>query len=392
MKEIYIPQAAKNIIERLMRAGHEAYIVGGCVRDALLGKEADDYDITTSAFPEEVKAIFEKTVDTGISHGTVTVISDGIPYEVTTFRIDGEYRDSRHPVSVSFTKKVELDQARRDFTVNAMCYNDNIGIVDTFGGMADIENKIIRAVGDAEKRFEEDALRVFRAIRFSAVLGFEIEEKTDKAVAAYKNSLSNISSERIYVEWKKLLGGKFAYSILKKYKDVIAVSFPELSEMNIPDRVKFDRLNAEERQIVLFAANSTSEAFDSAMRRLKVDNKTREFGVSVLNNLALCDSMTDGELKIYLQNISDAGAICAATVLWALGKCSESICKRIKKLIELDTPRRISHLKVGGRDLISAGLSGEDIGRMLSELLRLVALGKLENDKEHLMRYVFENK
>lgn len=392
MKTIYIPKSAQKILDRLSRSGYQAYIVGGCVRDALLGRVPDDYDITTSALPEEVKALFEKTVDTGISHGTVTVISDNVPYEVTTFRIDGEYHDSRHPVSVSFTQMVEFDQARRDFTVNAMCYNGSTGIVDSFGGISDLQNKIIRAVGDPAKRFEEDALRVFRAVRFSAVLGFDIEDNTARAVNEYKDNLKNISRERIYTEWKKLLSGREAYAVLEKYSDVIAAVIPELSDMKLPVRAKFDALSSEERQIVLFAANSSADAFDSAMRRLKVDNKTREFGRSVLNNLTLKDSMTDAELKLFLQKISDCGALTCAKILWSLELCGEQVYKRLSKLIEIDTPRRISQLAVSGRDLLEAGLIGERIGNMLDTLLSLVAVGELANEKRELMDYVVTHK
>ena len=205
MKRIFIPDAAEKIINKLKEMGHEAYIVGGCVRDALLGRRAYDYDITTSALPSEVKALFTKTVDTGISHGTVTVISDGEAYEVTTFRIDGEYLDSRHPESVAYTKNVERDLERRDFTVNALCYNHEAGLVDVFGGLSDLEQKVIRAVGDPYLRFEEDALRVFRGIRFSATLGFKIEDITREAIFECKGKLANVSAERIYVEFHILV-------------------------------------------------------------------------------------------------------------------------------------------------------------------------------------------
>ncbi len=387
MKKLFIPAGAEKIIEKLKINGHEAYIVGGCVRDALLGKAPYDYDITTSAPPEEIKSIFEKTVDTGIAHGTVTVICDGVPYEVTTFRIDGEYQDSRHPVSVSFTKKVELDLARRDFTVNALCYNHESGIIDAFGGISDLENKIIRAVRDPGLRFSEDALRVFRAIRFAAVLGFEIEAKTKRAIREYKSSLKNISVERIYIEWKKLLSGKWAYPVTAEYLDVITECIPELKGIKFPDRVKFDTLSAEERQILLFACAGDSKVYENAMCRLKVDNKTKDLGITVIDNLSLSDDMNESELRLYLCSICDEAALIAARIAFALEICSESVYERLKHLIEANTPRSIADLEIDGRDLIDLGFRGEKIGCMLKELLFLVAKGKLKNEKSALVGY-----
>ena len=219
MIKIDMPSGAKRIISVLADNGYEAYIVGGCVRDALLGRVANDFDITTSALPSEVKELFSKTVDTGIKHGTVTVICEDGPYEVTTYRIDGEYRDMRHPVSVSYTDKLADDLLRRDFTVNAMAYNDSFGIADVSGGMADLAAGVIRAVGDASVRFTEDALRVLRGIRFASVLGFSIEESTALAIREKAPNLCGVSAERIYTEWYKLVGGAGAYDIISEYAD-----------------------------------------------------------------------------------------------------------------------------------------------------------------------------
>lgn len=388
MKRIFVPDSAQKIINKLKENGYDAYIVGGCVRDALLGRAPYDYDITTSALPQTVKQIFPKTVDTGISHGTVTVISDAVPYEVTTFRVDGEYLDSRHPVSVSYTKRVEHDLARRDFTVNALCYNHDEGLVDVFGGVRDLEQRLIRAVGDPYLRFSEDALRVFRGIRFAATLGFEIEAETERAIFDCKDNLKNISVERIYVEWSKLLGGSCAYGIIKKYKDVIAVCIPELENMHIPERVKFEALSAEERQIALFASACDAKGLDSAMRRLRVDNKTREYGVSVLKNLTLSDGMSDTELKLYLLNISDECALSAARVAFALGMCDAGVEKRIEALLLADNPRRISQLAIGGREIMDEGFVGEQVGSVLGKLLRAAAAGEIENTKDALTDFV----
>ena len=171
--QIVIPEQVNSILESLQKAGYEAYVVGGCVRDALLGREPHDWDITTSALPTEVKNVFPRTVDTGLQHGTVTVLCGGTGYEVTTFRVDGVYEDGRHPKEVTFTPSLKEDLRRRDFTINAMAYNNASGLVDLFGGQQDLENGVVRAVGDPVQRFTEDALRIMRAIRFSAQLGYE---------------------------------------------------------------------------------------------------------------------------------------------------------------------------------------------------------------------------
>ena len=202
---IAIPPKAQAIIDTITAAGYEAYIVGGCVRDSILGREPEDWDITTSAKPEEVKALFPRTIDTGIQHGTVTVMLDKEGFEVTTYRIDGKYEDNRHPKEVTFTPNLQEDLRRRDFTINAMAYNEKTGLVDLYGGLADMERKLIRCVGDAKERFTEDALRIMRAIRFSAQLGYTIEDKTKEAIRELAPNLSSISAERIQTELVKLL-------------------------------------------------------------------------------------------------------------------------------------------------------------------------------------------
>ena len=203
--QIVIPEQVNSILESLQKAGYEAYVVGGCVRDALLGREPHDWDITTSALPMEVKSVFSRTIDTGLQHGTVTVLCGGTGYEVTTFRVDGVYEDGRHPKEVTFTPSLREDLKRRDFTINAMAYNNESGLVDLFGGQQDLENGIVRAVGDPVQRFTEDALRIMRAIRFSAQLGYEIEPETLRAASALAPNLRRISSERIREELEKTL-------------------------------------------------------------------------------------------------------------------------------------------------------------------------------------------
>lgn len=227
---ITIPNDVENVINILSSNGHKAYVVGGCVRDSLMGKEPDDWDVTTDASPKELKKIFAsfRTVDTGIDHGTVLVVSGKTPVEVTTFRIDGEYTDNRHPDSVTFTSNIEDDLARRDFTMNAMAYNHEDGIIDPFRGRDDIENKIIRCVGEPDKRFNEDGLRIMRAVRFSSVLGFTIEEKTAESIIKNENLLGAIAAERLSKELMKLLCGENVFEVLTKFRSVIGVFIPEL--------------------------------------------------------------------------------------------------------------------------------------------------------------------
>ena len=202
---IQLPEKVKYIIDTIMEAGYEAYAVGGCIRDSILLREPSDWDITTSASPYQVKELFRRTLDTGIKHGTVTVMLDKEGFEVTTYRIDGEYEDGRHPKEVTFTRNLTEDLKRRDFTINAMAYNEKDGLVDIFGGLEDIRCKMIRCVGDPVERFSEDALRMMRAVRFSAQLGYRIEEETSNAIRVLAPDLKKISAERIQTELKKHL-------------------------------------------------------------------------------------------------------------------------------------------------------------------------------------------
>lgn len=232
MREIQLPEKVSYIIRMLARHGYDAYAVGGCIRDSLLGREPDDWDITTQAKPEQIKAIFHRTVDTGIQHGTVTVLVDGEGFEVTTYRIDGEYEDHRHPKEVAFTDNLVEDLRRRDFTINAMAYNEQAGLVDAFDGQKDLECGQIRCVGVAKERFEEDALRVLRGIRFAAQLGFFIEEGTKQAMMQLAPNLSAISAERIQVELVKLL--------LSPHPDMLRLAYElGITKVFLPE---FDRM------------------------------------------------------------------------------------------------------------------------------------------------------
>ena len=230
--EMRLPRFVVEIIDRLESLGYEAYAVGGCVRDTLLGREPEDWDITTSAKPEAVKKAFDRTIDTGIEHGTVTVMKNHVGYEVTTYRIDGEYEDNRHPKQVSFTGNLVDDLERRDFTINAMAYNPKTGLVDAFDGTGDLKRRIIRCVGDPDKRFDEDALRMLRAVRFSGQLQFTIEEKTRQAIVERAEHLQNISAERIRVEMTKLLISKDSGQLREAVDTGMTAYFlPELDRM-----------------------------------------------------------------------------------------------------------------------------------------------------------------
>jgi tRNA nucleotidyltransferase (CCA-adding enzyme) len=235
--KILMPEKVKYIIEMLQQHGFEAYAVGGCVRDMLLGREPEDWDITTSATPEEVKKIFRRTVDTGIQHGTVTILLDKDHYEVTTYRLDGAYEDNRHPKEVTFTASLTEDLKRRDFTINAMAFNEQEGIIDLFHGMEDLNDGFIRCVGSPEERFDEDALRILRAVRFSAQLNFRIEENTLKAVKEKVELLKNISAERIRVELTKLLISNHPDRLRVLYESGITrIILPEFDAMMVTDQ------------------------------------------------------------------------------------------------------------------------------------------------------------
>ena len=384
------------IISRLAENGHRADVVGGPVRDWLRGVTPADYDITTSATPEQIKAAFSdcRTVDTGIKHGTVTLVLNKEPFEITTYRIDGDYLDSRHPETVSFTRNITEDLARRDFTVNAIAYNPEFGITDPFGGREDIEKKIIRAVGDPRRRFSEDALRILRALRFSATLGFKIEEKTAEALREKSRLLLNISAERIYTEWKKLLSGDFAYLVIRDFSDVIAVFIPELSGLRLPDEKNFacDFLTRQAQLFYLTLGNDSATAADIALRRLKTDTATHDITVKMLENVG----------KYRLSNLSEAGKMLIdldVNVAQALTKLEISLGnfdpqskELLNEYLESGLPYKTSHLAIDGNDIKALGITGKEIGKTLSCLLSCAASGELENKKDTLLDFVKQRK
>ena len=271
-----IPEPARMIIDRLNEHGYEAYVVGGCVRDMILKREPGDWDITTSARPEQVKALFTRTLDTGIQHGTVTIMVGKEGYEVTTFRVDGDYTDGRHPDTVTFTPSLEEDLKRRDFTINAMAYNHNTGLVDIFGGREDIDRKVIRCVGNPTERFTEDALRILRAIRFSAQLGFEIEDATRQAITEIAPNLIHVSKERIQVELTKLLLSDRPQTMKLVYETgispYVSETFHKMGEMLADMPITVPAKKA--LRWALFLRKGTPEQAVRILRDLKLDNDT----------------------------------------------------------------------------------------------------------------------
>ncbi len=386
-----LPEGVKYIVEKLRSSGHRADIVGGCVRDFLRDFGANDYDITTDATPNEMEEVFrgERVVKTGIKHGTLTVIVSGEPYEVTTYRVDGKYTDNRHPDSVSFTRALSEDLSRRDFTVNAIAYNDKDGYTDLFGGLSDIKNKIIRAVGNPTVRFSEDALRILRALRFSSTLDFEIEEETAKAIHEEKARLQNVSSERIYTEWKKLIEGKRAYSVIREYSDVISEILGIDSEIKLPEEKDFLEAKGKIRELSIFAKSVIvpEKAYLLAMSRLKSDNKSRDYGRAVLENL---DHPIDTEADVNLLLIKASPAVAEGVMelRQLLGTSVTGSRALLENLLENGVCYRISDVKINGNDLASLGFSGKKIGEILNDLLYSIAEGKVKNEREALIRYV----
>lgn len=376
------------VLGRLEQAGYEAYTVGGFVRDALLGKMAGDCDITTSALPEDIKRVFadERTVDTGIKHGTVTLVYRGVPYEITTYRVDGEYADNRHPDRVQFTASLEEDLARRDFTVNAMAYSESRGLVDAFGGREDLARGIIRAVGDPTRRFTEDALRILRALRFASVLDFTVEDATRAAVFAEAYRLEKVSVERVLVELRKLLSGRGAYRILSEYGRIIS-DMLSLGALSLPEEASFSAMTGTERLISMFylSSDEPAAAHSQAMRRLHSDRETERFGSLVLETMT-SELAGDGLYEAILDYGTDVVST-ALSILSRLGRATDAQA-RFAELRARGVPISVAELSVGGRELISLGYSGAKIGSLLRSLAVAAMSGRVENTASALLEYI----
>ena len=413
--EIKMPKGAEFIIRSLEKSGFEAYIVGGCVRDAVLGREPEDWDITTSARPEEVKSIFRTTVDTGIEHGTVTVLLPKVEtgeevrsFELTTFRIDGEYEDSRHPKRVSFTSSLTEDLARRDFTINAMAYHMDIGLIDPFSGMIDLENKTLRAVGKAEERFKEDALRMMRGIRFSAQLNFSLEEDCFIGMRKLKENLGKVSKERIAVELWKLLASEHPEKVEMLFSTglspYITRDFPKIGEAGIPILIP----EAPKEKILrfgLFLRNVPMYA-EKILRELKLDRMTID-GASrfaklfseneVENPYALRKRIALDGMKMTRDFYVMQEAILKKKENTESDRLFLTILQeRVEWLKEIEKRQdcvSFSEMKLGGKDLISLGVSpGKALGELLHCAFDYVLHYPSENDKEKLISYLRKQK
>lgn len=383
-----IPKHVKEILNRLMGAGFDAYVVGGSLRDALLLKEAHDWDVTSAATPDEVMALFSDmhVIPTGLKHGTVTVVSDGDPIEITTFRTDGEYTDSRHPKSVSFAKTVEDDLSRRDFTVNAMAYNEHRGLVDIFGGKEDLSRRVIRCVGDPEKRFSEDALRIMRAFRFSSQLDFEIDPDTLSAAHSMSGGLKNIARERIGSEFLRLVEGVAPQKALSKMGEILTYVVDETL-----DTQRFEQVEMLERDAILRLAfllcSASDEKIISASHSLRLSSKQAQ------KLKKLTSPPTEKELKDLTP--SRARRILAAYGENAIGAAQISVllygadteAVEILRRIEAENPcLTLGDLAVNGSDLIKEKIaSGKDVGEVLSRLLDAVIEEPELNEKEKLL-------
>ena len=439
--KINMPNDVTYIIEQLNNAGFEAYAVGGCVRDSILGRTPDDWDITTSARPEEIKSIFRRTVDTGIQHGTVTVMIKNNGYEVTTYRIDGEYTDHRRPDGVTFTSKLSEDLMRRDFTINAMAYNDAQGIIDLYGGLQDIERKLIRCVGNPEDRFDEDALRIMRAVRFAAQLGFEIDKETEKAAERHAPELENVSAERIETELTKLLLSPHPEEIIKMYElGISKVFLPEFDRMmETPQNTPYHKFdvgrhsvevvkNVPPTKVMRYAAllhdigkpdtKSTDEkgqdhfkghavvsekTAETILRRLRMDNDTirdvktiilwHDFGIkggitkkAVRRMLSKMGAeYFDSFVQIKTADIkgqSDFGSEESFATL-------DDIIRYHDEIIASADALTLKDLAIGGADLKEMGIKpGPEMGQILKDLLDKVLEDPSLNTKEKLTELV----
>lgn len=390
--KISLPYSVKKIISVLEEGGFEAYAVGGCIRDSLIGRRPDDWDITCSARPEQVKALFHKTVDTGIKHGTVTVMINHVGYEVTTYRIDGEYVDGRHPKKVIFTPSLIEDLKRRDFTINAMAYSDRTGIVDIFDGAGDLQKKVIRCVGNPKERFGEDALRILRAVRFSAQLGFSIEEETTQAAEELADNLKKISRERIHAELDKLIMSKNPdrVKLLEDLK-ILPHIFPGYiccgETAALADRL----MVCDKQHYIRWSLFITGITFEKLLESLKFDNRS----------MKVCNTMkkyADAEMradKPYVRRMAvDIGKDIFKKYYLPfrkiLGNVSEELLIQVEKaydeIIESGDCLSLREMKINGNDLKEAGIAeGERVGKILNALFSRVLEDTSVNDRDKLL-------
>ncbi len=434
---IQLPPHVERILTLLNQAGYKAYVVGGCVRDALLSKTPKDWDICTSALPDDMERVFRgfRVVETGLKHGTLTVVLDGIPYEITTFRVDGAYTDHRHPDGVTFVTDVRDDLARRDFTVNAMAYHPAEGLIDAFGGQEDLQRRVIRCVGLPEERFREDALRILRALRFASVYGFAIDEETAKAAHRLKETLNLVAAERIRVELGKLLCGQGCGNILRTYRDILGQILPQLIPMfDFPQCSPHHRFNVWEHtvrsveniapnEILRFAmllhdagkpatfscdasgvghfyghAACSEKIAEEVMARLRMDKATAQRVILLVkhHDISLSDdsrllkrrlNQFGEEALRQLMDVQEADQLAKGTCDPADIRASAAALRQALDALLASSPCfTLKSLAVNGRDMASFGLKGSAIGDTLQHLLSCVMDDTLPNEKESLMQ------
>lgn len=440
--KILIPEYVKAAIQALKSNGYSAYIVGGCVRDSIIGKLPLDWDVCTNALPQQMKNVFASFnyIETGLKHGTITVVIDRHNIEITTFRIDGEYSDGRHPDKVLFVSDLKKDLLRRDFTINAMAYSDEEGLIDFFDGKQDISDRIIRCVGDADRRFSEDALRILRAVRFSSVLGFEVEDKTAESIIQNKELLNSVSSERIQTELNKLILGDNVRKSLSDFREVIAVFIPEIKQTfdfeqknphhhlkvfdHIIKSVECSEKILEVRLTMLFHdiakpqcftidsqnvghfrghPKISSEIAKRVLKRLKYPTKTIELVTFLVLEHDTRELLSSRAVKKMLNRYGEEffrlqSAVRRADSMAQSPKFLSQSLSKIKEseaiadeVIKNQQCFSLSTLEVSGKMLIDAGIpSGKTMGEILKKLLELVITEQLANDKQKLLNKAIE--
>lgn len=386
-----LPGYVRAVLDRLEANGFAAYLVGGCVRDRLLGHAPGDYDMAVSSSPEETERCFEgwRIIEIGLQHGTVTVVSEGHNLELTTFRCDGEYKDSRRPESVSFTRDIHADVSRRDFTVNAMAYSPTRGFVDDFGGREDLKAGIIRCVGEPERRFTEDALRIMRALRFAAALDFTVEEATGQALLALRDRLRDISAERVFVELKKLLAGKNAEKVLLRYRPVVETVLPETAALSAADFARNARClkhGADDpARMAALLYGLPAEAAEQVCRRLRTDNKFRVSVCFLLENAdRVFRSVGEGKRLAGEKGADRLAALLAFRRAMKLPE-DDNLSKAAAAVTRGGECLSLKELAVGGGDITALGADGRQVGKILNALLTEVTEGRLSNEREALL-------
>lgn len=401
--KLTIPYDVQILLDELNNNGYESFVVGGCVRDSFLeNRDVNDWDICTNANPQQVLKVFDnyKVIKTGLMHGTVTVIYKGCNYEITTYRVDGEYIDSRRPESVHFVSDLSEDLKRRDFTINALAYN-HTGLADYNGGILDIKNKIIRCVGNPNDRFKDDSLRILRALRFASVLGFTIDDNTKSAIFSLKDSLKNISSERIITEFCKLLTGINGVEILREYREVITVFIPEMHDnqdfeqsLEVMKYIPKTHSNFLILRLSAFFGGIQKDITANILKRLKCSK-------ILINQVTLLVENYDYNLEcerkkiLRFLNKYDIDFLNDFLVLKQAKYNSqkdkiitiEEIQKLTNLLIAENACYKPYHLKITGKDLIEIGIpQGKKVGEILSILMNEVLDENLENDKHILIK------